>query len=201
MPFVPFCGQRSYMKRCPECLFIYPESDERCDFDQTPLVVVDDSEIDAAPKPRGRRMQFLSILAAAVLLGLIGVLFYGFSKKTNRPDEQRSNTPVAVAEPPQPPSSTPSPSPSVAPSPSPSPTPKPSPTRVATSHTTTSRDPVSTSGPGIGSRRGGKPVILLTSGGTIDADEVWRTRDGVWYRKNGIVTLLKSARVKAIVNR
>jgi hypothetical protein len=44
-------------------------------------------------------------------------------------------------------------------------------------------------------------VILLTSGGKIDADEVWRTRDGIWYRRNGIVTLLKPGRVKAIVNR
>ena len=64
-----------------------------------------------------------------------------------------------------------------------------------------SRDPISTSGPGTGTRRGGNPVILLTSGGKIDADEVWRTRDGVWYRKNGIVTLLKPGRVKAIVNK
>ncbi|HVF23566.1 MAG TPA: hypothetical protein VM941_10835, partial [Pyrinomonadaceae bacterium] len=36
------------MKRCPECLFIYPETDTRCDFDSTALVVVDDAEIDAA---------------------------------------------------------------------------------------------------------------------------------------------------------
>jgi hypothetical protein len=42
---------------------------------------------------------------------------------------------------------------------------------------------------------------MLTSGGKIDADEVWRTRDGIWYRKNGIVTLLKTGRVKAIVNK
>jgi hypothetical protein len=44
-------------------------------------------------------------------------------------------------------------------------------------------------------------VIILTSGGKIDADEVWRTRDGIWYRKNGMVTLLKAARVKAVVNK
>ena len=36
------------MKRCPECLFIYPETDVRCDFDNTALVVVDDAEIEAA---------------------------------------------------------------------------------------------------------------------------------------------------------
>jgi hypothetical protein len=85
-------------------------------------------------------------------------------------------------------------------SPSPTPTPiaKPASERIATAHTSTTVAPVSTSGPGMG--KNGKPVILLTSGGKIDADEVWRTRDGVWYRRDGIVTLLKRGRVKAIVN-
>jgi hypothetical protein len=46
---------------------------------------------------------------------------------------------------------------------------------------------------------GTRPVIMLTSGGKIDADEVWRTKDGVWYRRNGMVTLLKRGQVKAIV--
>jgi hypothetical protein len=127
----------------------------------------------------------------------LGVFAIYLGSKTKTEAQSAPAVTVAVAqETPAPPS--PSPSPSVSPSPSPSPTAKPSPTRVATSHTTTSLDPVSTSG---GSKRGSKPVILLTSGGKIDADEVWRTRDGVWYRKNGIVTLLKSNRVKAIVNR
>jgi hypothetical protein len=70
-----------------------------------------------------------------------------------------------------------------------------------TSHSRTTAAPISTSGPGIGKRPGGKAVILLSSGARIDADEVWRTRDGVWYRRNGIVTLLKHNRVKAISNR
>ena len=39
------------MKRCPQCLFLYPESDERCDFDKTLLEVVDDAEIEAATRP------------------------------------------------------------------------------------------------------------------------------------------------------
>lgn len=186
------------MKRCPQCLFIYPESDERCDFDQTPLVVVADSEIDSATMPRRKSLKPLVIGAAAVLLVAVGFLFYVFSKNTDK-TEASTNIPVAVVEE-TPVAPAPSPSPSVSPSPSPSPTAKPSPTRVATSHTTTSVDPVSTSGPGIGTRRGRKPTILLTSGGKIDADEVWRTRDGFWYRKNGIVTLLKPGRVKAIIN-
>ena len=53
----------------------------------------------------------------------------------------------------------------------------------------------------MGTRQGGKPVIMLVSGGKIDADEVWRTKDGVWYRRNGIVTLLKRGQVKNIVTR
>jgi hypothetical protein len=181
------------MKRCPQCLFIYPESDQRCDFDQTPLVEVDDSEIDSPAKPRGNKIKFVFIVVAAVIA--FGIVLAYFQLKQSSPI-----VPVVVAEQtPQPPP--PSPSPSILPSPSPSPSPKASPTRVATSHTTTSLDPVSTSGPGIGTRRGGKPTIILTSGGKIEADEVWRTRDGYWYRKNGIVTLLKAGRVKSIVNR
>jgi hypothetical protein len=42
---------------------------------------------------------------------------------------------------------------------------------------------------------------MLTSGGKIEADEVWRTKDGVWYRRNGIVTLLKRGQVKNIASR
>jgi hypothetical protein len=52
----------------------------------------------------------------------------------------------------------------------------------------------------MGKKLGGKPLILLTSGSKIAADEVWRTRDGVWYRRDGIVTLLKQGQVKAIIN-
>jgi hypothetical protein len=42
---------------------------------------------------------------------------------------------------------------------------------------------------------------MLTSGGKIEADEVWRTKDGVWYRRNGMVTLLKRGQVKSISTR
>jgi hypothetical protein len=179
------------MKRCPQCLFIYPETDERCDFDKTPLVAVADSEIDRATKAsRKLNRGFILIISALVLVVAVYLI-------KSRSEEQVSPNIPVVALAPVVPESSPTPSPSPSPSPSPAATPKPESPRIATSHTTTSLDPVSTSGPA----KGGKKVILLTSGGKIDADEVWRTRDGVWYRKNGIVTLLKSGRVKAIVNR
>jgi hypothetical protein len=184
------------MKRCPQCLFIYPESDQRCDFDNTALVAVNDSEIDGPTKPRRNKHRFLSI-AVAVVVALAAFAFYYVFKTQSNEEQTSTNIPVAplpVAPP------TPSPSPGISPSPSPSPTPKPSPIRTATSHTTSSLNPVSTGGPATGTKRGGKPVILLTDGGKIDADEVWRTRDGIWYRRNGIVTLLKHGRVRSIVN-
>jgi len=192
------------MKRCPQCLFIFPDSDSQCDFDQTPLEHVDDATIDAATRPPKRRM--LPIAAAIGLLAgvLVFALYYGLSRQPQK-TSVATESPVTV-EPVSPSPATPSPSPEVSPSPSPSPSIAPSPKQTppsqsATAHTRATGDPVSTSGPGIGTRQGGKPVIMLTSGGKIEADEVWRTKDGVWYRRNGLVTLLKRGQVKTIVTR
>ena len=190
------------MKRCPQCLFLYPESDERCDFDNTPLEVVDEAEIEAATgssKP-GRRKVVPLAAAVGLLFGvLVFAIYYGFSQHERKTSAAPAT--VAPAAPSQPEVTLPSPSPEASPSPLPSPSPKSSPADTSTSHTRATSDPVSTSGPGIAKRQGGKPVIMLTSGGRIEADEVWRTRDGVWYRRNGMVTLLKRGQVKAIMTR
>ena len=223
------------MKRCPQCLFIYPESDTRCDFDNTPLVAVDDAELESAtnsappPAPakkkraaskkssegskkpaagskKSSRKKGTAITAAmGLVVGLGG--FFAYSSLSSRADDVATIPPVAsermaapeVAPEPHVVVAT-SPLNAAPPEPSPSPVSKPAAERTATSHSRTTVAPVSTSGPGMGTKLGGKPVILLTTGGKIDADEVWRTRDGVWYRRAGIVTLLKHNRVKAIIN-
>ena len=222
------------MKRCPECLFIYPESDTRCDFDNTSLVVVDDAELESAMNPapdaaaapvatkkkrapassssskkraggskKGGRKKGTAITAAiGLVFGLGG--FFVYSSLSQRAETVAEIPPVAgavvavVAPPPQVAVAS---SPVVeTPSPSPTPLAKDPSAQTATSHSRTTVAPVSTSGPGMEKKLGGKPVIVLTTGGKIDADEVWRTRDGVWYRRAGIVTLLKHNRVKAIIN-
>lgn len=217
------------MKRCPQCLFIFPESDTRCDFDNTPLVVVDDAEIEsaasgatapaaaapvakkraAASKKRSAGSKKGGRKKGAAITALVGLVFglaglFVYSSLSSRGDEVAEIPPVAVM------SMAPVAAPLVASAPvaavspseaaAPTPLPRDGAERTATSHSRTTVAPVSTSGPGMGKKLGGKPAILLTSGGKIDADEVWRTRDGVWYRRAGIVTLLKHNRVKAIVN-
>jgi hypothetical protein len=204
------------MKRCPQCLFIYPESDTRCDFDNTPLVVVDETELEAAtgespaaskPKraPRKRKRKGPAVVAVVGLL-LSVIAFAVTYYKLNQNSQNIAQIQPLVNEAPAPVTAPPlsivssSPVETASPSPATEPAAKPAAERIATSHSSTTVAPVSTSGPGLGKKLGGRPVILLTSGGKIDADEVWRTRDGVWYRRNGIVTLLKQGRVKSIVN-
>jgi hypothetical protein len=208
------------MKRCPECLFIYPDSDSRCDFDNTPLVVAADAEIDAAtapstpatqpipaqPKPAKRtpRKRKLLVVTAIIFSCVALLAYFALTQRARRAAQTISTIGVPAGPIVRPPQTTPmiAPTPVEIASASPAPVepPKPAAQRVVTAHANTSTMPVSTSGPGLGKKLGGKPVILLTSGGKIEADEVWRTKDGVWYRRDGIVTLLKQGRVKAIVN-
>ena len=212
------------MKRCPQCQFIYPDSDEFCDFDQTPLALAADSEIDVATNLNTRpalselavahsnalanwkaRRKLPVAAGAGLILGIvIFAVYYGVtnrvapapgSLKTENISTPRTQSPGVAA-----PSSTPVASPSLKPIESPQTVTRPevvAEKASSSSHSTLSTGPVSTSTEPLAK---GKPVILLAGGGKLEADEVWRTRDGVWYRKNGVVTLLKKNKVKAIVN-
>ena len=189
------------MKRCPQCLFLFPDSDSKCDFDQTPLEHIDDATIEAAARPPKRRALPIAAAIGLMLGVLVFAIYYGLSRQPTSAATESSVTAEPVAPTPVTPSPASEVSPSPLPSPSIAPSSKSSPSQSATAHTRATGDPVSTSGPGIGNRQGGKPVIMLTSGGKIEADEVWRTKDGVWYRRNGMVTLLKRAQVRTIVTR
>ena len=190
------------MKRCPQCLFLYPDADERCDFDKTALEFVSEAEIDAATSKPAKRKVVPIVAATGLILGVLAfAIYYAVNQYTHNTSAVIPAPNIVAPAPVQPVVISPSPSPAVSPSPSPSPSVKPSPTSFATSHSRSTTDPVSTSGPGIGKRQGGKPVIVLTSGAKIEADEVWHTRDGIWYRRNGMVTLLKRGQVKSIVTR
>jgi hypothetical protein len=210
------------MKRCPQCRFIYPDADEFCDFDKTLLEVADQSEIDALTtsqplahlsathppaKPIRPKAKALPLaVATGLLLGLtiFGVYFAVHRQMSRAPAEQASNNmssqhaPVPVA----------TPHPLLVGTPTPQETsvtsgkPSASPSKMNTTKSVMTTGPVSTNGRAAGSeaKSSGRPVIMLTSGGRLEADEVWRTKDGVWYRRDGVVTLLRKGRVKTIVN-
>jgi hypothetical protein len=46
----------------------------------------------------------------------------------------------------------------------------------------------------------GPVTIRFVNGSSLQADEVWRTKAGVWYRRKGIVTLVKASSVRAVSN-
>ena len=204
------------MKRCPHCLFIYPDTDGVCDFDQTTLVPLTEAEIAVATNPSERsktgeaqvanitqiRKNWRAILLAGAFGMMLGIVIVGISVAVHRRIDAAAvkqsdvlpiipattATPLSVASPPVQTEASPEPTVEAT---------KPSSTKTVTAHSSTSTGPVSTSG--RTRAQNGKAMILLTTGGKIDADEVWQTKDGVWYRREGLVTLLKKNRVKTVV--
>lgn len=200
------------MKRCPKCQFIHLDQDEFCDFDGTLLQVADDAELTEAAsavlnnkrpqRAREKRRLALVVAATAAIGAVITTGYLGLSGRFSRSSELKTH---AVANQPvtQPPVASVSlmPTPDVSPSPSPeesqaSTVKAPSPSRTDAARGVVSRNPVST---GNDNTTGNALVrIRLSNGATVEADEVWRTKEGVWYRRHGMVTLLKRDRVKAI---
>ena len=230
------------MKRCPQCSFLYLDSDQLCDLDQTPLLLADDLGADpgaighseqkaekispAAPVPkpkRKRKLKAKTLLAAIVagfVIGLTVLLTYqrmhsdlqasqaprtsqaqaSQASRVSQVAQQAASEVAAKAELARqesesrgaPDDNTP---PSVEPS---------TPTTAKTSLNTrpesararVSPNPVST---GDVTKSGKGPVtIQLPNGSTLEADEVWKTKAGIWYRRKGIVTFIKPNRVRAM---
>jgi hypothetical protein len=162
------------------------------------------SRYPRAARPR-QNSQILSLIilagvVAAVAIGL--VLFIVYQRMTNEAPGQNSNesSNVAVKQQENPLlSSRPSPSVSESPSPEPSPSPSPKPSPAAQAESAPaglSSSQVSTGG--NEKTRRGPVTIRLTNGTSVEADEAWETREGIWYRRSGVVTLLERDQVKAI---
>ena len=144
------------------------------------------------------------MLALMIVAGVAIALFvFVYQPFTREAPSSNANELVANGALPQQPISAlpsrPSPSPSESPSPEPSPSPSamPSPTVQEESLPSgLSSGMVSTGGD---EKKGHGPItIRLTNGMNVEADEVWQTDDGIWYRRRGIATLLERKDVKAI---
>ncbi len=217
------------MKLCPICESPFPDTDQFCELDGAQLVYDDADEnpnlaaprferdpqsrnaygvVEAAELQRYRQARgseswkiVAGLAVASVLIGAVLLLVYqqmtgdskeavnGESSNVSAAQQQQrllTTQPVALA--------------SVSPSPetSPSPTATPSPSANAeAARAVLSSSPVST---GADERlKGGTVVIRLTNGTSVEADEVWETGEGIWYRRSGLVTLLERNYVASIV--
>lgn len=194
------------MKRCPQCEFIYLDADVVCDLDGALLVQANDNELavdekqEAAPaiaQSQSSMLRWFIVAAiAALVIGILIILVYvkhGSRTQPNQPlpaSAQTQNDSLSQAKL--------EPTPIVAPSVEVSPLPianSPGLSHVVSNRAAISRTPISTSNY---SDNSGRAVIKLTNGSDIQADEVWRTKDGVWYRRSGVVTLIKNNRVRSI---
>ena len=186
------------MKRCPNCDSFFPDAEHFCELDGTALVSVAD-----APNPKFDRTLLPIGVLAGILLGiLLSLVYFAMSRK---PAEEKSGTTSSSSsaqqqvlqpqQPARPAVASPSPEPSVEPSSSPS-IETPSPQNSSADVEVSSSNPVSTASGANG--RSNPVVITLNSGATIEADEAWQTREGIWYRKHGIVSLLDPKNIKAI---
>lgn len=197
------------MKRCPQCSFLYLDTDEVCDLDSTPLIQVNDAEVEgfAAPispavstktEKIGGRKGLIFTAVGGLLLGVVIVFGY-LAISRRRAPEVPSTQPIAQVATPSPTelltveAATPTPEPSPSPAERSSPSPTPRTIRVGVSN-----NPVSTT---ASEKTSGPVMIRLTNGSRIEADEAWRTKEGVWYRRSGVVTLLNSSRVRSIERR
>ena len=179
------------MKRCLNCNSIFPDHEQFCEVDGSPLVTA------KAPSDN-------SLIVVVAVLGLtLGVLIslgYLLLARTNKqPEEQFAISPSQSAQTPQPRPvqavPPPSESPSEEPSPSPTESPSPSP-QSTTTKVELSSSPISTAS---GQKEKTGPVIIkLNDGVIIEADEAWQTGEGIWYRRRGVVTLLDPRNVKTI---
>lgn len=222
------------MKHCPKCGFLYLDSDQVCDLDQTPLITDDvGSDVGVIEKPEQkpgqlslsaavhqRKLNLKTVLAATVaglIIGLMLLLSYQRMRPTLQASQapptsqarasqasrviqiaqQASNEAAAKARAQQESQIPTDDNASPAAKPSSSTTAKTTPSaRPDSARLRVSSNPVSTSDV---TKSGGGPIsIRLANGSTLQADEVWRTKAGIWYRRKGIVTFLKPNRVRAV---
>jgi len=207
------------MKRCPECYQVYSDGEQFCETDGRELLA------DPAPSPKPGVVVSAAPAApgwwpAAAVGIVIGVVFgvgvcaaallFARSDSNERPAPTRATEvhekalPNRVVT-----TSNAMPTPTAEASPSPAATEQaaaqPSPAVNTENKTATvqlNQGPIST-----GEKKSGEgqdkvqTVIEMTDGSTLDVDAAWEDKQGIWYRRSGLVSFVDSSRVKAITAR
>jgi len=205
------------MKRCPECYHVYNDEERFCETDGHELLA------DPAPTPKPQVVVngppaatvWWPAAALGVLIGVIvgaGVFAAGFvfsnSEANQRPVAVTPATEVHEKALPNRVVAASNPAPTTEPEPSPSPDAEtqaetqPSPavnTENKPASAQLNQGPISTGEKTSGDAQArGQTVIEMTDGSTLDVDAAWEDKQGVWYRRSGLVSFVDSSRVKSI---
>jgi hypothetical protein len=208
------------MKRCPQCYASYEDQARFCENDGHDLLVDPASlakpevVVVAAASRSIWPAATLGVVAGVVIgAGVFAVAFLFSRPETHDQATVRAATEVhetalprrAVTS-----DSVPTPEPEASPSPDEEQEAEaeaePSPAPSAETQTTSVRlnqGPISTGEkPAAGDGDNAvQTVIEMKDGSTLDVEAAWEDKQGVWYRRSGLVSFVDSSRVKAITSR
>lgn len=206
------------MKRCPECYRVYSDEERFCETDGQELL----ADPALTPKPevaattQAARPVWWPAAALGIVIGIVvgaAVFAAGFIFSTSETNERSVASPASEVHEKALPNrvvATSNPVPTAEPDPSPSPDETQAETQPSPAVNTENKPapvqlnqgPIST-----GEKTSGETqtkvqtVIEMTDGSTLDVDAAWEDKQGIWYRRSGLVSFVDSSRVKAITAR
>ena len=208
------------MKRCPQCYQPYADSERFCESDGQPLLadigvspvgkVIDTQPavLDASTQKREARLMVIVGVMVGIIITSLGYAGYSLFSAYYSANEE-SDGPVSRVET----VDTRQPAPQtrtavIEPSPSPEEEVSPSPEAEAEAEDTEkagtvaahlNQGPVSTGERGEKrEERSEKTIIEMTDGTRVEVDAAWQDKQGVWYRRGGLVSFVESKRIKGI---
>lgn len=209
------------MKRCPQCYAVYDEAERFCEADGQELLAdptaVPESRTVAAPPQPVAAPAWVPAAALGVLIGIgigagvFAAITLSSGSADNEPKTVRESTAVREQAPTSLRATAANPAPTAEPEESPSPeaeeeaeveaSPQPTADNGAVA-AELNRGPIST-----GKKTNPneietvQTVIEMNDGSTLDVDAAWEDKQGIWYRRSGLVSFVESSRVKAITAR
>lgn len=211
------------MKRCPECYEIYDDELKFCEADghellADPAYSPKPEVVVANPAVAPGQSSWWPAATIGVLIGIIvgaGVFAVATFVSTPEASEQPGRTQATDVRDPVFPNravassnSAPTPAPEASPSPETEEQAEAEPSPPANTETTTAsvqldQGPISTGQKTSAAESDSnlQTVIEMTDGSTLDVEAAWEDKQGIWYRRSGLVSFVDSARVKAITAR
>ena len=207
------------MKRCPQCYAVYDEEERFCEADGQELLadptIVPQSQVVSAPAA-GPTWLPAAALGVLIGIGIGGGIFAAITlssgSKDNEPQAARESTEVREKAPASLRATVANPAPTAEPEESPSPEAEEEAEAEASPQASEdnkavaaefNRGPISTGEKTKSneSEAGLQTVIEMHDGSTLDVDAAWEDKQGIWYRRSGLVSFVESSRVKAITAR